>query len=93
MHFESKINTDTLKVGDIISQWARLTSRETLGAGTDYMELQRHIIIERFDNGVKTSILYFGGQGDGLDPDKPGQQAFFSYSTLKGGYWRREWQS
>lgn len=92
MHFKSKINTDSLKVGDIISQWARLTSRETLGSGTDYMELQRHIIIQRFDNGVKTSILYFGGQSDGY-PDKPGQQAFFSYSTLKGGYWRKEWQS
>jgi len=92
MHFKSKINAHTLKVGDIISQWARLTSRETLGAGTDYMELQRHIIIQRLDNGVKTSILFSGGHRDGK-PDKPGQLAFFSYSTLEAGYWRKEWQS
>lgn len=87
MDLVGRITDETLKVGDIISQWARFSSRETLGSGTDYMELQRHIIIEVFDNGVKTSIL-FRRDSDG----SPGRQDFISFMTLMAGYWRKEWK-
>jgi len=90
MHFESAINTDTLKVGDIISQWARLTPRETLGTGCGFVEFSRHIIIEKFDNGVKTSVLYLVGTIKGSNSG-PGEQAFLTFSSLKAGYWREGW--
>jgi hypothetical protein len=49
------------------------------------MELQRHIIIEVFDNGVKTSILFR------RDSDaSPGDWGFISFMTLMAGYWRKD---
>ncbi len=89
MQLRGRITDESLKVGDIISQWARLTSRQSLGAPTDYMELQRHIVIEVFDNGVKTSVLYYCGQSR-AEAHKPTEQTFISYVTLMAGYWRKD---
>jgi len=90
MELESALNTDTLKVGDIISQWARLTPRETLGTGHGFVEFSRHIIIEKLNNGVKTSVLYLRWRRKGTT-EGPGEQAFLSFSSLKAGYWRDGW--
>jgi len=90
MELESTFNPDTLKVGDIISQWSRLTPRETLGTGCGFVEFSRHIIIEKFNNGVKTSVLYLANNTRG-STEGPGEQAFLSFSSLRVGYWREHW--
>jgi len=90
MELESTFNPDTLKVGDIISKWSRLTPRETLGTGCGFVEFSRHIIIEKFNNGVKTSVLYLANNTKGSNSG-PGEQAFLSFSSLKAGYWREHW--
>ena len=57
MQHKSPINPDTLKVGDVISKWARYSSRTTLGNGVDHFEVRRHLIIEVGHSHVSTVVL------------------------------------
>ncbi len=85
MDLVGRITDETLKVGDIISQWAWLRQEPFDKVQCARMELQRHIIIEVDEYGVKTSILFR------RDSDaSPGNQDFISFMTLMAGYWRKD---
>ena len=76
------INPDTLKVGDIISKWARYSSRTTLGSGTDHFEVRRHLIIEVVPHShVETVVLLWKG----VRPDiNPGSNKVIPMSAIRG---------
>ena len=59
MERESTINPDTLKVGDVISKWARYSNRVTLGEGTSHFERQRHLIIGVSHSYISTVVLFW----------------------------------
>lgn len=85
MELVGRITDKSLKVGDIISQYAWLSREPFDEAQCARMELQRHIIIEVDEHGVTTSIL-FRRDSD----DSPGRQEFISFMTLMAGYWRKD---
>lgn len=88
MELVGRITDKSLKVGDIISQYAWLGREPFDEVQCARMELQRHIIIEVDEHGVTTSILFrrFGRDSD----DSPGRQEFISFMTLMAGYWRKD---
>ncbi len=85
MDLVGRITDETLKVGDIISQWAWARQEPFDEVRCARMELQRHIIIEVDEHGVTTSVL-FRRDSDG----SPGKQTYISFITLMAGYWRKD---
>ena len=81
------INPDTLKVGDVISKWARYSSRTTLGSGTDHFEVRRHLIIEVVPHShVETVVLLWKhnpADAEGYDIN-PGSSKVIPMSAIRG---------
>tara|TARA_R110000823_G_scaffold288690_3_gene406852 strand:- start:158 stop:439 length:282 start_codon:yes stop_codon:yes gene_type:complete len=86
----SPINTDTLKVGDIISKWAKYSNRATLGEGTDDFEFRRHLIIEVVPHShVETIVLFWKYNPNTGYSENPGSSKVIPMSAISGALtWR-----
>jgi len=90
MEKEPRINTDTLKVGDIISKWTFYSSsNQRQMFEPNIFELQRHIIVGFSDKAVLTVVIFakecFGNPRD----LKPGSSLSINKAAINVGLqWR-----
>ena len=87
---EPRINTDTLKVGDIISKWTFYSSsNQRQMFEQSIFELQRHIIVGFSDKAVLTVVIFMKECFGNPRNQRPGSSSFISKAAINAGpQWR-----